>query len=218
MNLSASGIKDFLKCSRSYQYRMEIPDEGIQTQEQAVGSAVHSIIEKSWKARNKDVEKQVIEQYQLSDLTKLETCLNNYYSLYPQLLTEEDLTEQDFRVHLFEDVYLVGRMDRIIPSKNMVIDWKTTTRSPSRIDNDIQFMIYYLAYKKLYNKEPSVIMYAALFSNKNVYFKPDKFYIDILLNEIIPTIVYRRKNKIFTREGVFNGSCRNCNYLSQCWS
>lgn len=217
MNLSASGIKDFLRCSQSYQYRMEIPDEGIQTPEQAVGSAVHSIVQESWKEPSKETTDRFVKEYQVTDLKKLNICLDNYYSLYPNLLTEEDIVEENFRVHLYEDVYLVGKMDRIIPSKNMLIDWKTNTRSPSRIDNDIQFMIYYLAYKKLYNREPSVVMYASLFNNKNVYFKPDKFYIDILLNEIIPTLVYRRKNKIFTREGVFNGSCRNCNYLAKCW-
>ena len=217
-HISASSLKDFLWCPRRVYYRRNFSDSAVTTDEQGVGLAVHKVTEDKWEKQDTEYNNKIKISYNLDDYgkKKFTRCISNFYSQYSQLLTIDDLKEYYFKVPLYKNVLLVGKIDRIVVSQDLVIDWKTSEYVPKEIDHDPQFIIYYLAYKELYGKEPKVLL-VNLAKNKVVEFEPKKHYIDTIRNEVIPYMVRVMEMGNYPRLGLFNKACESCSYIDTCW-
>lgn len=218
--LSASSIKDFISCSRRFAYRVYQSDLAIATQEIAIGDIVHHAIENHWNDREAGFNFSYAESSKrdIDSIGKqqLDRCLTNYYDYHTQYLTLNDEIEYNFKYKLYDDVYLVGKMDRIIKSTNTVIDWKTGDSFVSTINNDIQFLVYYAVYKRLFGITPTVL-YINLNKNKTLAYRHNPKFEDELFNRVIPKILDVIHLKDFVKEGYFNNACKSCSFIQDCW-
>jgi CRISPR/Cas system-associated exonuclease Cas4 (RecB family) len=219
IKLSASSIKDYLACPAMFYYRLNYPELSIQTTRMALGSVVHFIVEKYWNNSEKGLEElqKILKEQSELDSKKAIKCLENFYKRFVPAFTKDsyEKTEKYFSIP-YKNYTMVGKFDRINTNENIVWDWKTSTELVKDISNDIQFIIYYESYKEIYKKEPSVF-YASLMNGSLVRFKPNKFIIDNLYNEVIPGILEGIKNNVYYRKGVFEKfRCENCSYNKIC--
>lgn len=215
--ISASSLSDFISCSQKVFYRINKPFKEIPSREMKLGIAVHKAIELGWNDK-KLAEKTVEEQCKKLGLSKTDfdiskTMINNFFSLFRDLLKEEDLVEQNFKLSLYDDVYLVGKMDRI--SGGSVFDWKTG-KLPRSIDNSTQCMVYEFAYNKLYNKSPTNIFMASLIEGRLVKYNRNDFYVTEIFEKIIPRMVKTIRENSYERVGMFNHSCFRCQFKQGC--
>ncbi len=222
IKLSASLIKDYLSCPKKAYYRINFPEQAVQTEEMVAGIIVHEILEQYWMNRVlalKSIDEK-IKKYNLSNdylKNNIKICINNFFNSFHYLTSNTDEIEKYFKIPYSKDVTLVGKMDRITKD-SVVIDWKTSPKNMGNfISNDLQFIIYYKAYTILYSKEPRNVFYISLLKNKIVEFVPDNNYIEELWNIIIPDLAIKIKNKEFNHTGLFNDSCRNCQYQTICF-
>jgi CRISPR/Cas system-associated exonuclease Cas4 (RecB family) len=214
IKLSASSIKDFIQCPARMFFRHNSTEESIQTPAQALGSAVHKVVELSAFVENKVLTERVKVDYNVQDERKFSRCLNNFYYSYSPLLTKDDGVETKFEFDL-NGVRIQGMMDRIIFSEGVIFDWKTSEVCPENIDNDIQFMLYYLAYKDIFKQEPSVY-YISLAKNKRVQFYPREGLIRNLTEIVIPNIKFAVEQKWYPNWGMFGNACTYCSYRKEC--
>lgn len=222
IKLSASSIKDYIACPRKVFYRTYKPEESIQTEAMAIGSAVHEIFEEKWMDEklavasvNEKMGKYGLETNFAYD--KIRLCIDNFFPVFGHLFGEGDEIEKYFRLKFSDDLLISGMLDRI--HNNIIIDWKTSTYPPKNLNNDIQFIVYYLAYKMLYGKEPTAVVYASVFKGKSHIFKPNKDVIAKFKNEVLPYVYNGVKYKIFPGLGEYhysNGICKNCSYRKHC--
>jgi CRISPR/Cas system-associated exonuclease Cas4 (RecB family) len=113
---------------------------------------------------------------------------------------------------------LVGKIDRIT-SSGIVLDWKTGKGEPEDIERDVQCLFYYLAYKKMYKKEPSDVYLIYLAKNKVIRFEPNEAIIREFEDQVLPKVIYEVKNNIFPRTGLFTwGTCSHCQFANVCFS
>lgn len=221
IHLSPSSIKDYLTCTKRFYYRYNFSELGIQTEAMAVGNLIHKVIESYWNdsaAGYNSLDKMLVEfNVNPINLKKIRFCLDVFYSSYVGMLTPEDGIEESFKFKHPLDVQITGRFDRRVPNSNILIDWKTGDKVPYTINNDIQFILYHIAYKKLYNKTPVIYM-INLPKNKVVSYTHTFRYEDELMNQIIPDIVDNMKEaKSYTRGGYYNNACGNCIFKQACW-
>lgn len=229
MDISASMIKDILSCSMKGYYRMFKPEVTEQTVPLQIGSIVHSIIETKWMNYNQAILEAGNKCIGLDDEIYQKVCgyLTVFFENFTYLLSYDDIVEKNFSIDIGSGINLVGKIDRLNPDTGILLDWKTTNRVPSHIDNDIQFIIYNYAYRKIYKKQPALVALAALKSGKLIKFNHNEFYEDTLFNDIIPYVIDIMKNKKFAREGMFHHElarmssesnlCKYCQYKSNCW-
>lgn len=228
ITLSQSSISDYLACSQRYKYRLTMPEEAHPTQEMSVGNIVHKALEMKWGADRNDryqFTMSLASEYNIdiSGIDRINECLLAYDSWFVggevgdlyRRFSDNDLCEYYFKEKLYDDVYINGKIDRIVTDGDIVIDWKTGSTQRTYLGTDIQSILYYMMYNKIFGKYPQV-MVVNLLKQKLVAFQPNKKYIDTLMNSIIPMIVYQIKNKVFYKEGYFNYSCRNCPYIGIC--
>jgi CRISPR/Cas system-associated exonuclease Cas4 (RecB family) len=217
--LSASSLKDYLWCPKRVYFRRNYSETSISTDEQGAGLAVHKTVEERWEKQDKEYEKQIIVQYNLIDddmLSRYNRSLNNFYREQSALLTKADEIEYKFKIPIDKNVTLVGKIDRINKEQNLVIDWKTSEVLPKSIDNDPQFIIYYLAYKHIFNSEP-VVLLVNLARNRVVKFTPRKYYVVTLVKEVIPSIAKSIEKGVFPRTGLYSKACDSCSFIHSCW-
>ena len=113
-----------------------------------------------------------------------------------------------------DNVFLVGKIDRI--SGGNIFDWKTARRPPSRLDTDVQFILYHFAYKTLFGKEPTGIYYGALSTGELVKYNHNEKYEELLLKSLLPKMIFDISQQNFQRDGLFKKSCYRCNYKKDC--
>lgn len=227
INLSASSIKDFMLCSKRYYYRINYPEASIQTASMKTGTVVHNVIEKALNSTYETVfaiGEQALKSLNLSEkeykvgANKLDLSIKNYYNFFTELTAEDDLIEQNFKILFDNNVYLVGRIDRLSVRRRMVIDWKTNYKDPLFIDNDVQFQLYKYAYTSLYKEKPLSVLYANLFTGRLISLRDsDETWYIHLLESLIPSIVYKIKNNEFAREGIEKNICKHCQYNEKCF-
>lgn len=216
--VSASALRDYLKCSQQVYYRIFEPELKIENREMIIGRIVHKVLEKAWK--NKDVAlglgKSLCQKEKLDAVAEqsVEHFIHTFFESFSPIISDEDSVEKFFKVKLYDDVYLVGKFDRI--SRGMVIDWKTVSQPPKRIDNDIQFIIYDLAYNLLYGRQPEGLYLAALKDGSLIRYTESKNHSETLINQVIPNFVADVRNKVFVKFGLFTGACYRCPYKAQC--
>lgn len=221
IKISASLIKDYLSCSQRAFYRLYEPQESIETEYMAMGTVVHNAIEKYWDNYERAFE-YVNEQLELLNLPEdLDTrrvglSLKNFFNTFTPFLTDMDKIEEYFKIPFKKGVYLTGKLDRVTWD-GIIFDWKTSFKVPDSIDNDIQFIMYHYAYRKLYGKLPEKVYYVSLPKNKMVEFIPRKEYLNHFEQVLIPNIVEAIKKKMFVREGLYTGACDNCQFQTVCF-
>jgi hypothetical protein len=215
--LSASSISDFIRCPQKVLYRRTKPFPEIPNKDMVMGKVAHAALEKGWSDKNRAY--QVIDHWIRSeglsnkDRTDLQFCIDMYFLNFRRLVSEDDQIEYNFKLSLHEDIYLVGKMDRI--SNGNIIDWKTG-KVPNRLHNDVQCIIYDYAYQKIFGKDTKSICLASLSTGDLVPYIKNQFYIDELFDNIIPRMIKTIKNESYERLGMFNHSCFRCPYKTGC--
>lgn len=224
--LSASSIRDFLACSKRFYFRTNEPEEATKSPEAIAGTIVHKIIELHWDKQSpedpavqEEIEKQlsVFDNFSI-DVSRIENCLYTFYSAIPEVkgrLHQSDLREFYFKEKISPNITMSGKMDWVIPDEGYIIDWKTGN-TKTNISNDIQFIIYYTMFQKIFGKPAREIVQVNLSTQKISWFYPSKKYIDTLFNDIIPMIAKEVQHKRFNREGYYNGACYRCDFISIC--
>jgi hypothetical protein len=181
------------------------------------GDIAHYALEKGWKDRQRAIEivRQEGKRQELAkkDITDLEFFMDVFFLNYRGLLGDKDLIEYMFKVPLYDDVFIVGKMDRI--SSGVLYDWKTG-KVPARLSNDVQCIIYDWAFKKLFDREASAIYVAPLAKGELVQYVKDDFYTKEIFNNIIPRMIKTIKNQSYERLGMFNHSCFMCPFKVGC--
>ena len=212
--VSATAIKDYLSCSKKLYWRTNFPETAVVNEYMHIGTVVHRAIEMFWDRGDIAFDYVQNELENINDIHALK-CITNFSNNFAHLLSEEDEIEVKFKMFLGDDTYLVGKIDRI--SNGVVYDWKTARKPPRNIDKDIQFMLYYLAYKSMYEKAPNAVMYGALTNGTLINYTPDEHLLGVLQDEIIPEVVNALRNNTFYKHGVFESStCRGCIYRDVC--
>jgi len=186
----------------------------------AIGSVIHSALDKYWNDRDSAfnyVKKEIALLNLPPDvkITNVNLSLKNFYNHFSILLSNKDLVEKYFKIQYEKGVYLVGKFDRI--SNEKIFDWKTGFKVPNSIDSDIQFIFYYISYKRLYNKEPKGVYYVALPKGQMVKFTPRYEYLNHFENVLLPLVIKDIKEKRFAKEGLFTEACASCQFHSVCY-
>ncbi len=218
--VSASSLQDYIACEQKIYYRLFEKGEAVPSREMLMGTITHKVLEKMWDSKEKaiDLGRNLCQEYGLDKIAEssVEHFINVYFENFSYLCRSADKIEKRFKVKLVgSDVYLVGVFDRIVRG-GMVIDWKTSANPPKRIDNNVQFIIYDMAYNLLYKRPPEGLYLAALKDGSLVRYSESKEHADTLITKIIPEFVEAVRTKSFIKTGLFNGSCYRCPYKLPC--
>jgi hypothetical protein len=217
IRLSASSIADFLKCSKMYQYRMERSEDSIDTEEQSIGNFVHEVVERNvYFTLDDPLIDILLAEYNIEDTDKALRYLKNFTELRENLiLREDDKREFYFREKVNKGLQISGKMDRVNIKDHIIYDWKASTSTKKYLSNDVQCIVYYMMYHKMFGSYPNVFI--VNLHHKDIRpFYPKKEYIDTLFNKIIPKIVKEIKLNQFYKTGYFTGSCYRCPFLGVC--
>ena len=223
--LSATLIKDFISCPHKVYLRTTFPDHAEITGDIFAGTIVHNALEKFWKNRDEAlnfVTEEILRNESILSGglgAKIITSINNFFSSpLVDLLSDADLIEHKFRLpfsSLSNKAFIVGKMDRITKD-GVIIDWKTSSRTPKTISGDPQMLLYFWAYRKLYAKNPAAILYASLYNDKVVEFTFDLPTYSYFINSIVPSIITAISKNRAEPLGMFNNSCYMCQFKQIC--
>lgn len=216
--VSASALQDFIICNYRTYFRLFEVGEAVPSKEMMMGTITHKVLEKAWKnldvALNLGKSLCVKENLDLSAQQAVEHFIHIFFERFKIMLRDDDAIEKRFKVRLKDDVYLVGVFDRV--SKETIIDWKTNSNPPKKIDNNIQFILYDYAYELLYGKRPAGVYLAALKDGSLVRYKESPEHHIALFQDIIPEFVETVRKKSFIKTGLFTGACYRCPYKIPC--
>jgi RecB family exonuclease len=219
ISISASGVKDYIECPLRWWFRRNLSGEGEKSPELIVGLTVHDAIHKHWDNENLALAYSMkeVKDMRPADVLKTQKMVKSFFTNFKYYLSSRDTSEHSFSIPLpgYKDVLVRGRFDRI-SKHGQIFDWKTTAKPPKNIDNDVQFIIYHWAYRKLYNKTPSGVYYAALSEGKLITFNYDKNLESVLFDNVIPEMIKAIKAERFPALGFFNDKCYWCQFRSDC--
>lgn len=222
INISASSLKDFLTCPAKLYYKVNFPDTSVLSKELQIGLFVHDIIEHTATLSSEEREYYLQDNlnkynFQGTDFEVIDRCIQNYEKNFTNMVSDDDLVEQSFSFGNGE-YNIRGRFDRIIGGGSTIIDWKTSRKPPKSIDTDVQFILYYEAFKHLYGHYPANVLYIALQTGNIIRFNPIKAYIDSLYNEVIPNYINFITRQSYPRYGLYsNYACGFCQYKKVCY-
>jgi CRISPR/Cas system-associated exonuclease Cas4 (RecB family) len=215
--LSASSISDFIKCPQKVLYRLKKTVPEIPNKDMITGKIIHFALEKGWDNRERansiieqECEREKLKKY---DETRLKFMVDMFFLNFKHLVAESDFIEYRFKIPLYDDVFIVGKMDRI--SKGYVYDWKSG-RVATKLYNDVQCIIYEWAFQKLFQKDPNGVRVAALSTGELLYYNRDNLYVKEIFENIIPRMIRTVRHDSYERLGLFNHSCFRCPYKLGC--
>ena len=210
-----------MACSSQYYFRRYYKEEGVQTEPMAIGSAAHELIEKYWRNEKEALDKveSVCDKYSVKTRGKVYLFVENFFKHFEPLVSENDSIEENFKVPMGDDIYMVGKWDRVIPG-GILFDWKTNKRTPNNIDKDIQFMIYHKSYWIKTGQEPRATYFASLNSGRLIRYNYNESYANILYNQIIPDMIANIREGRFSKEGMLKyfPPCNFCTFKEYCWN
>lgn len=216
--LSASSISDFIKCPQKVLYRRTKAFPEKKSKEMIIGNIAHSAVQKGWKNRDEAYsivrEEGKAEGLAKSDITHLEFLMDIFFLNFAHRLTDKDRIEYSFKIPLYDDVFIVGRMDRI--SNGNVYDWKTGSRISEKLWNDVQCIVYNYAYNRIFSEAPASICVASLATGELIPYSEDNKYTNELFDKIIPRMIKTIKTESYDKLGMFNHSCFRCPYKLGC--
>lgn len=182
-----------------------------------IGEIVHYVLEKGWQSRDKaySILHSELRNAGLSkaDKTKTEFMLDLFFLNFKHRLLDTDLIEYRFKIPLYDDVFIVGKIDRI--SEGNLYDWKTGITS-NKLGSDVQCIIYNHSYAKIFGHTPSSICIASLSNGKLIPYVEDTTYTKELFDNIIPRMIRTIKHDGYEKLGMFNHSCFRCTYKQGC--
>lgn len=218
--LSASLIKSFIACNKQVYYRMDRPDLAIQNVEMVIGDIVHKALELHWENKsncinylNKEITERLPDEFTSSYGFAL-NCIENFFDKFYPYLGKDDAIEKRFKIPYGDNVFIVGKMDRV--SNSSVFDWKTARKPLTSISGDLQFILYNWAYEKTYGRPPTAVYYGALTTGSIVMYKHDIVADKALFSDVIPQVLSAIKSKDFTPNGLFRRACFRCSYSESC--
>lgn len=215
--LSASSINDFIKCPQKVLYRIKKTVPQVMSKEMIVGVIAHSAIEKGWK--DKQIALSIVEteakknKLLRGDKTNLSFMMDIFFLNFQHKLGEKDLIEYNFKIPLHDDVFIVGKMDRI--SSGNIYDWKSG-RVPGRLGNDVQCIIYEWAFRKIFGDRPKSVHVASLSTGELIPYYRDELCYSTLFEKVIPRMITVVRHDEYERTGMFNHSCFRCPYKAGC--
>lgn len=215
--LSASSISDFIKCPQKVMYRLKKTVPIVRSKEMIMGEIAHEAIEKGWKDRDRAY--QILhssgkrEQLGKTDIYTMEFWIDLFFLNFQPMLTEDDLIEYNFKLPLYDDVFIVGKMDRI--TKGSVLDWKSG-QTATNLSYDIQCIIYDWAYRKQFERSAKSICIASLKKGELIPYVRQDLFVDELFSKIIPRMIRTIRNETYERLGMYNHSCFKCPYKVGC--
>lgn len=200
-----------------YDYRITKPFPPIPSRDMLLGKVIHYVLERGWETRD-DAISVLQEESKASNLSRLEAgnmlvLVDSYFKNFRHLLSPFDDIERQFKLELHNDIFLVGKMDRIAGIG--IIDWKSGIVAKN-LQNDIQCILYEFAYKEIFKTEPAGVFVASLKEGQLIKYAKDKRYYNELFMEIIPRMLKKIKNNDFEKAGMFNGSCYRCQWKQGC--
>lgn len=231
IHLSASAIKDFVRCPAMHYYRVNYRGEQVVSDEMVLGTMLHKLFETI------TVDTTLEEALGKMDVLKAEYSFGDNFNgkirsdveifleRFAPIVGSNDISELEFKVPLPDmynpfrnrDVFLVGKIDRIVVDSNIVIDWKTGTKVPKSINHDIQFILYDEIYKMLYGSYPYKTMLASTHNGVVVGYKRDEVAVKALYEDIIPAVVQAYDDvKYYYKSGIYTGACGRCSYRTIC--
>jgi len=218
--LSASAIKDFMTCPARYYYRRFRSAEAKQTKEMLQGNAIHYMIEKYYDDKSKGLD--YVTAFALENDLVVDDLLdlgNSFYRNFANMVSADDGIEENFKIEYSKNIYLIGKWDRVTQA-GIVIDWKTSKSKPYSIANDPQFILYNYAFKRVYNREPVALLYAHLRTGEFVDYKRNDDYENLLINDVIPSMVDGITRSNYPRSGLYAyySVCKHCAYKDICWN
>jgi len=223
INLSASLIKDYLTCHARAGYRLSHREEAVPSIEMAIGSAVHEALEKAHLPKKQAVAslKNIYRNFSIfedKDILKANSFIDSFYDMFPEdFFSESDKVEQYFKLPYGKEVFLTGRIDRI--HDGVVFDWKTSKNPPLDVNRDPQFILYYIAYNKMFKERPKSVAYVALKQKRVYYYKAIAPIVTEFEEKIIPEITANLRSGKLARTGLFGyKACDYCSFKELCWS
>lgn len=215
--LSATSIADFVKCPQKVLYRLKKTVPEVLSKEMIMGRIVHTALERGWNNRERaySIVNSEIKSTSLKkqDQTKMEFMLDLFFLNFRHLIKDNDLIEFKFKLPLYDDVFIVGKMDRI--SNGNLYDWKTGITA-NKLGNDVQCIVYDWAYNKHFGHSPSSICIASLTNGQLIPYTRDSLANEELFDNIIPRMIRTIKHDLYERTGIFNHSCFRCVYKAGC--
>lgn len=216
--LSASSITDFVRCSKKVEYRFKKPFPELISKGMLLGKIAHYVLETGWKDKDtanailaEQVKKHRIQQ---ADINSLSFYVDMFFLNFRDFLKDDDMIEHQFKIPLYDDVFLVGKMDRI--SNGTVFDWKTTSKVSKSLSNDIQCIVYDFAYRSLFDKTASGVCIGWLPKGQLIPFVRDELYYREVFSNIVPRMIKTIRSDNFEKTGMFNHSCFWCQYKKGC--
>ena len=226
IKISASLLKSYLTCPRQAWYRLYAPELSVQTEPQVLGTITHSAIELFHDDKSNALKyaanlcaESGIDSYGLEKVFKF---LGNFFDLKPNLPISRDLSfgifEYKFEYKL-KRLLVTGRFDFVSPDDGVVLDWKTSLSSPAVLSFDPQFIIYHLAFKNIFKKDPRVY-YVSLSDKAIVEYKRSAELESYLLDKVIPKFLADLKNDHLIATGLYNyySPCSQCSFRSPCYN
>lgn len=231
LRLSATALKDLFTCEKMYYYRVNHPEAAILDDDITFGKIIHEavaetdILENALRYVNHQWFNVTHPVKVLANNTEflpdrkppknIEKILKGYYEkILPQLGPRTNaLIEYMFDIPWKDDIHVVGKWDRV--DKECIIDWKTGTNVPNIYTmNDIQFHIYWWAYRKVFRSDPKALYYGHLYGGALYNISMNKGYlanVELLLDKAAE-MVY---NGVKARRPGYH--CGKCLYRGICW-
>lgn len=167
---SATKIKDYMHC-RSFYY-----DRYVQRAQQSkdtsaiVGTAVHKAIELYYTSGKnplyilqRTIAQELNAAQENGDViiyrqpyVEMVQSGAEYLNGYDFTRYSNGISEVKFSLPLTDSVTVNGVIDRITDD-DIVIDYKTSSRQPKDLSNDVQFTLYTWAFLQLYGRMPSAV-------------------------------------------------------------
>jgi hypothetical protein len=222
--LSASSIKDLFACDRRYYYRVNKPSLAVLSDDIIFGEIIHKAIATydSYEDALEFTKKEQLNKSLFNRTFSLkkspknaEKFLRGYYTgIFPELDDRGSaLIEHEFEIDFRDNVKIIGKFDRI--DRERIFDWKTGTTPPNIFTiNDIQFHLYWWAYKKIFKSDPKSVCYGYLYGGLLYNIGMNASYlnnVDLLLDKAVKQVY----NTSRARETGFQ--CGRCLYRKVCW-
>jgi hypothetical protein len=225
--LSASKLKTYKLCSQRYKYQYVDKLPSPKHPAAALGSAVHATIDKVFKQRQDPVS-LFIQEFN-HELHNYNISLDHLSYGYAKSLSDgiamvgdypfSSYTPKETEVEFWEgfpndssSIKIHGYIDQLYDWG--IVDLKTNARKPKQedLDNDLQFILYQWAFKKLTGSYPRKVLWYHLRTQEEL--AADVIGKEHIAEQAIDQIVYSLQEDLFSP--VVGYQCKFCPFVDRC--